>query len=347
MSDETTTEIDGSDAPRRRQRKPWSTRRKVLTTVALGLVAVIVATVGVFAFRVQQSTSQIERVEDAFPDESLRPEPYAGTGGGPINYLLLGTDTREEGTSLLTDLGSRADIILLVHIPSDRESVQVMSIMRDSWVDIPGFGQAKINAALAYGGVPLLVQVVEGLIDQRIDDVAIIDFEGFRGLTDAVGGVTVQNEVAFTASHGDYEFAQGAVTLRGEQALSYVRERYAFSDGDYQRVRNQQAFMRAVLDRLLDPSVLANPVTTTNLIEQMSPYLAATEGLSNSAVLGLAGDFVRTGGMPNVETFTMPTTGTGMVGDQSVVFVDYEGVALVQQAFAQESMNDFTPPSDR
>lgn len=344
MSDEPTTATDGEEASTTRTRKPWSTRRKVITTVALGLVAALIATVGVFAFRVQQSTSQIERVEDAFPEDSLRPDPFEGEGAAPLNYLLLGTDTREEGTSLLDAAGARSDTILVVHIPQDRQSVQVMSIMRDSWVTIPGYGEAKVNAALAYGGVPLLVQVVEGLIGQRIDDVGIVDFEGFEGLTDAVGGVTVQNETAFSA--GGYEFAQGPITVRGDAALAYVRERYAFSDGDYQRVRNQQAFMRAVLDRLLEPSVLANPITLTNLIEQMSPYVATTEGLSNSSMLGLASQFV-SAGAPSVQTFTLPTNGTGMVGDQSVVFVDYDDLALVQQAFAAESMNDFTPPGER
>lgn len=344
MDEQLTTETPSDGTPA--ARKGWSTRRKVITTVALGLVAIIVAAVGVFAFRLQSSTSQIEAVEEAFPDESLRPEPFEGEGNAPLNYLLLGTDTREEGASLLDDIGSRSDTILVVHIPADRESVQVMSIMRDSYVDIPGYGQAKVNSALAYGGVPLLVQVVEGLIGQRIDDVAIIDFAGFEGLTTALGGVTVQNETAFTTRGGDYTFAQGEVTLSGEQALAYVRERYAFSDGDYQRVRNQQAFMRALLDRMLQPSVIGNPITLTNSIDAIAPYVATTDGLTNSVILGLAADFAGSG-RPTVNTFTLPTNGTGMVGSESVVFVDYEELALVQAAFQQESMNDFVPPAER
>lgn len=346
MSDETTTP-DG-DATTRTGRKPWSTRRKVVLGVAIGLVVSLVAAVGIFAIRLQTSTDDIQVVEDAFPDETLRPAPFEGEGNAPLNYLLLGSDTRAEDEDLLTSLGDRADTILFVHVPVDRESVQVMSIMRDSWVTIPGYGDAKINSALAFGGVPLMVQMVEQLTGQRIDDVAIIDFEGFRGLTDAVGGVTVQNEIAFTAGQagGRYSYEAGEITLTGDEALDYVRERYAFSDGDYQRVRNQQAYMRGLLDALLQPSVVANPVTLTNLVDVMGPYVATTEGISTSSILGIATQFIGTG-VPAVNTFTLPTAGTGMVGSQSVVFVDYADVAVVQQAFQQESMTDFVPPADR
>src|SRR5690606_401872 len=106
-----------------------------------------------------------------------------------------------------------------------------MSIMRDNWVNIQGHGEAKINAAVAYGGIPLAVNTVENFIDARIDHVALIDFESFKGLTDAVGGVTVNNTIAFDSINGGhgFSFAQGEITLNGDEALAFVRERYAFS----------------------------------------------------------------------------------------------------------------------
>ncbi|WP_430593202.1 LCP family protein [Humidisolicoccus flavus] len=323
-------------------------KRQAIAWVTMGIVAALILTVGFVVVRMLNASDDIETVEDAFPEESLRPEKYEGPGNGPLNYLLLGSDTRGSGDELLTGLGDRADTILVVHIPSDRQSVQVMSIMRDSWVDIPGHGEAKINAALSYGAVPLMVQVVEGLIGQRIDDVAVIDFEGFNELTDVLGGVTVFNEVPFSATgiQGHYTYDQGEITIRGDEALAFVRERYAFSDGDYQRVRNQQAFMRGLLDSMLEPSVLLNPLKMTDIIEEMAPYLAATDGISTGNLIGLAGQFAGSG-MPNVQTFTLPTTGTGRMGSQSVVLVDWDQLALVQEAFQQESMNDFTPPEPR
>ncbi|MGO8610054.1 LCP family protein, partial [Rhizobium johnstonii] len=78
------------------------------------------------------------------------------------------------------------------------------------------------------------VQTIESIIDVRIDHVAVIDFEGFAGLTDALGGVPVNNEIAFT--RGGVNYAAGPITLDGDHALGFVRERYSFTDGDYQRV---------------------------------------------------------------------------------------------------------------
>lgn len=327
--------------PGRRRRAPWSRRRKIIVGIAAGLVLALFAAVGVFAVRLQTSSAEVERVENAFPDESVRP---AVDEAGNLNFLLLGSDARGADGSLLDALGDRADTILLVHVPADRQTVQVMSIMRDSWVDIPGYGMSKINAALSYGGVPLMVQTVEQLIGQRVDDVAIIDFTGFEGLTDALGGVTVQNEVAFSAGDPTRTFAAGAITLDGASALTYVRERYAFSDGDYQRVRNQQAYMGGLLDALLEPSVVANPVAIANLVDVMGPYMATTDGLTTTGVIGIAAQFVGSG-VPDVRTFTMPTTGTGTMGSQSVVLVDDAALQLVREAFAGESMTDFVAPA--
>ncbi len=319
-------------------------RRRVVAGIAVGLVLTAVAVVGTTTARVGAAIERIERVPDAFPAESTRPAPHPVGTVAPRNYLLLGSDSRGEVGSPLTSLGDRADAILLVHVPADRETVQVISIMRDSWVDIPGVGMAKINAALAYGGVPLMVQVVESLVGQRIDDVAIVDFAGFAALTDAVGGVTVQNDVAFSVL--DAHFAQGAITLTGADALPYVRERYAFPDGDYQRVRNQQAYLRGLLAAILQPSTLANPWAVAGLVDAMSPYLAATDGLSAQAAVQLAAELA-SAGTPEVSTFTLPTAGTATIGDQSVVLLDATDVAVVQAALQQDSMTGFVPPAER
>lgn len=341
--------LGSHDEPKKRRKRGRKSRRRrrIIGWIAVGVVVALIATIGVIAFRLLSSSNDVEAIPDAFPEETTRPEPFDGEGNAPINYLLIGVDGDEETDgSLLTSLGDRADTIMVVHIPPDRESIQIMSIMRDSWLTIPGYQTDKINAALAVGGVPLLVSTVESLIDQRIDDVAIIDFEGFRGLTEALGGVTVQNEVAFTS--GGYEFAEGEITLEdGDEALRFVRERHAFADSDYQRVRNQRAFLRGVLDELMTPGNLANPFRIADIIETMAPFMATTEGLSTSSMVGLATEFLRAGGVPDIQMFTLPTGGTGTEGGQSVVYVDPGGLTAVREAFAQESMNDFEPPPDR
>ena len=107
--------------------------------------------------------------------------------------LAVGSDARP-GENMLR---VRGDALQLVGMNTETGAATTIGIPRDSWVEIPGHGTQKVNAALSLGGVPLMVQTVEGIIDQRIDHVAVIDFEGFKGLTTALGGVTLQNDIAF------------------------------------------------------------------------------------------------------------------------------------------------------
>ncbi|WP_413316974.1 LCP family protein [Agrococcus sp. 1P02AA] len=315
--------------------------------IAVSIVGVIVlallAAIGWYFVRINPSVQQVETIETAFPEESLRPEVAEGPQQ-PVNVLLLGSDSRGADGSLLTDLGDRADTILVAHIPPDRETIQIMSIMRDSWVEIPGHGSAKVNAALALGGVPLMVQTVEGLIDQRIDHVAIIDFDGFEGLTEALGGVTVNNDIAF--SYYGYDYPQGEITLAGEEALIYVRARYPFSDGDYQRVHNQRAFLRGMMTQLMTRENLTNPNRAADLFATVSPYMATTDTVDLGTVLSLAPSMAGISGS-SIQTFTMPTLGTGMEGSESVVYVNQDGLAEVQAAFDEESMTSFQPAPER
>ena len=246
--------------------------------------------------------------------------------------------------SLLTSLGDRADTIMVAHIPPDRETVQIMSIMRDSWVEIPGYGTQKVNAALSLGGVPLMVQTVEGIIDQRIDHVAVIDFEGFKGVTEALGGVTLQNDIAF--SDRGYDFPAGEITVSGDEALAYVRARYPFSDGDYQRSHNQRALLRGAIEQMMTRENLTNPERMANLLATVTPYLATSDTFSLPVALGLGPQLAQLDST-RIQSFTMPTLGTGMEGDQSVVYVNWEGVEEIREAFDQDSMSTFEPAAER
>lgn len=181
--------------PRQRTR---AQRRRRNVWIAIGSVfLVLVLAAGAAIYSVYARWGNTETIQDAFPDETVRPTENTS---GSMNILLLGSDSRDDQTSTELDgTGSRADTMIVAHIPADRSGVQMMSIMRDSWVDVPGYGMNKINAAMAYGGVPLVIQTVEGIIDQRIDHVMMVDFEGFKDITDALGGVSVNNPTEFTS----------------------------------------------------------------------------------------------------------------------------------------------------
>jgi LCP family protein required for cell wall assembly len=301
------------------------------------LLVVAIAAVGIYVVNLSSTFDSAKKMEvaEVFPEESTRP---AVAVNASQNILLMGSDTRASVSKDVNDVkGARSDTMMVVHISSNRDSVHVMSIMRDSWVDIPGHGKAKMNAALAYGGVPLAVQTIEGIIDSRIDRVAIVDFEGFKGITNALGGVEVDNPVAFRS------FAQGLNTLNGDEALQFVRERKSFSDGDYQRVRNQQIFIKGVLRGILSAETLTNPVTINNLVSSIAPFLTVDSGF-NSAYAGGLGFELRNIRMDDMAFFTMPTLGTGMQGNQSVVNVDWDQVAVLQQHFRDDTLADYQVP---
>ena len=207
--------------------------------------------------------------------------------------------------------------------------------MRDLWVDIPGYGASKINAALQLGGLPLQTQTVEALLNQHIDHAAMLDFEGFAALTDALGGIDVNVTLPFTSTvDTPYDFPAGVNRLNGPQALSFVRERHAFPDGDYQRVRNQQTFLKAALAKLAGEGGLANRDTVKNLVRTVLPHITLDAGFNLEAVESLVYSLRSTPPGHGV-FFTLPTAGTGTSLDgQSIILQDPAATAAVSVALA-------------
>ncbi|WP_396599433.1 LCP family protein [Frigoribacterium sp. R86507] len=269
-------------------------------------------------------------IRAAFPDEADRP---AAVDDGALDVLLLGSDTRQAGAS------GRSDSMMLVHLPADRRDVYVMSIMRDTWVDVPGHGMAKINAAYSWGGVPLTVQTVEQLLQTRIDHVAEVDFTGFEGMTDALGGVDVVSERAFRA--GGHDFVAGPNHLDGEQALDFVRERKSFAEADHQRVRNQQAFVRGLVDGLLDRRTLTDPAAVSSFVAATADHVAVDPGLTPTRMAGIAWSAreLRPSGL---HAFTMATAGGGTSADgQSYVAFDVDRLYALRQALHDDTVGDY------
>ncbi|TFD06113.1 LytR family transcriptional regulator [Cryobacterium sandaracinum] len=356
-----------------RKRHPWRIALGVLVTVVLTTIAAG----GIYAFSLTRAfDTGTEKISKAFPDEASRPPAgqsapgvVGQAGAGPAaagpdaapadpsaaldavpdgqaqNILLLGSDTRGATGKNLADIrGERSDTMMVVNVPADRKNLFVMSILRDSWVEVPGHGQAKINAALSWGGVPLAVQTVENLLGTRIDHVAVVDFSGFEQVTDALGGVNVDNPIGFDSYHlKGHFFDKGLQHLTGTEAIAFARERYAFQDGDFQRVRNQQLIIKSLLSAAMHKSVLADPVKTSGLLETVTPYLAVDDGFDSAYLTSLAWE-LRELRQPQVTFFTMPTDGTGTSGDgQSIVNVDWEGLDAVREGFQTDTLSAYRP----
>ncbi|MCB5291964.1 Regulatory protein MsrR [Arthrobacter sp. SO3] len=214
--------------------------------------------------------------------------------------------------------------------------------MRDLWVDIPGHGAAKVNAGLELGGVPLMTQTVESLLGQHIDHTVMLDFQGFAAMTDALGGVDVDIKQAFQGTVDDYVyFPAGVNKLNGLQALAYVRERHAFADGDYQRVRNQQTFLKAVMAKLAAEGGLQDRNTVKQLVSTVLPHVTVSPGLNVETLEHLAFS-LRATAPGNAVFFTLPTAGVGTSRDgQSIVLQDPAATAAVSAALSSGTLADY------
>ncbi|MEI4273193.1 LCP family protein [Klenkia sp. LSe6-5] len=317
------------DDPAAAPRRPHGRRRSPLGRLLAGFgVLALVLALGVGGgalFLTDRYAGNVDRVEGVFDDidEAERPAPVtpaepAAVVADPVTFLLVGSDTRAEVVDgELPD--QRSDAIMLARLSGDREHVQVVSIPRDSWVDIPGYGMNKINAAYAFGGPGLLIQTVENLTGVRIDHFAAISFNGLISMTDQLGGVDVQ--VAETTQNGPYTFEAGLNHLDGDMARWYVGQRYDLPGGDFDRVKRQQNYLRSMFGKLFDAGTFDSVGQIDSVLQAVTSSIAVDDSLSNGGLLELAlsaRDLTPAG----MEFFTAPVLGTGTEGAASVVYLD-------------------------
>jgi len=265
------------------------------------------------------------------PDGSAIPTSGVGT-----NFLVIGTDGRSA-----SDRG-RSDVIVLVHIPENPSTIQMIHFPRDLYVSIPGHGKNKINAAYAFGGEPLLVRTLQNMLGIRIDHVARTNFNGFKAMTDAVGGVRVYAEEGNDAGgNGGVVIKKGWNELNGEQALGFVRERHELSQGDISRGRRQLAFIKALLLKATSSETITNPLAVARFTDAATKNLVVDENLGVSEmkdyVLQLRG--IRGN---DVVFATAPYTGFAMdpvAG--SIDVVDQKKMALLGKALRTDSMDTY------
>lgn len=250
--------------PPRRDEPPRGTRHKRAwgRVLALSLViGLLLACAGILAAALWLDTAlHRSPVLAEYPD---RP----GSGRG-TTWLLVGSDSRQGLTvaqqrvlSTGGDIGNgRTDIILVVHVPEFGSSTPttMVSIPRDSYVPIPGYGSDKINAAFALGGARLLAETVERATGLRLDHYVEIGFGGFANVVDALGGVTICPAEPISDPLAGIDLPAGCQTLDGREALGYVRTR-ATPRADLDRMVNQRRFMSALLHRAASPAVWLNP----------------------------------------------------------------------------------------
>ena len=278
---------------------------------------VFVLIIALVAF-VLWTDSRLERT-DALPVGS-------SSSGSGTNWLLVGSDSRqglseEEQAQLGTggDVGvGRTDTIMLLHIPNSG-TAQLVSIPRDSLVNVPGFGEDKINAAFTYGGPQLLAQTVEQATGVGIDHYAEIGMGGLANVVDAVGGVNICLDEPILDPLAGIDLAAGCQDLEGSDALGYVRTR-ATAMGDLDRVERQREFFAALLDKITSPATLANPFRAVSLVNHTASSFLVNE---DDHVWHLAR--VALAMSSGVETQTIPISGFMDTAVGNVVLWDEAG----------------------
>jgi len=327
------------DAPvrkRRRVDRRAELRKEKLKRWAKRAIAAILIIALILLLILWLILGRIDRI-DAI--EGNRPATAKGT-----TFLVLGLDRRSDvqttGENAKADSfepgAQRADIIMLMHVSDDRETSYAVSIPRDTWIDIPGHGKAKINAAYSYGGPQLMVQTVRDLTGVWIDHLAVVDFTGFRQFTDAVGGVDVFFPQAVPVP-GAGTWPQGIVHLDGELALAYVRQRYGLPNGDFDRIHRQQNFLRQLGAKTFNGKVLRNPARVKALLDHIAANVSVDNDFGPFEMMKF-GWSMRSFDPGSLAFYTVPTKGTGWAGDQSIVVYNPKPAKLLWQAFADEDV---------
>ncbi|MET3721665.1 LCP family protein [Arthrobacter sp. UYCo732] len=279
------------------------------------------------------------------------PEPIADPPAAAMNILVVGSDSRGNAREQAAHTAAtgesqdhRSDALMVVHVAADRRTLYVISIMRDLWVDIPGYGGSKINASLELGGIDLTAQTVESLLGIHVDHTLMLDFNGFRALTDGLGGIDLNVPFAFQATFDTgHAFSAGMNHLDGQAALEFTRERYAFVNGDFQRVQNQRIMLRAILARLTAGGALNDVTAVRSIVEFAACCLTVDKGFDpvQTAILAYS---LRNLDVNAVGTMTLPTAGPGMVAGQSVLFPDYGGINAVAAALREGRIGEYAVP---
>jgi LCP family protein required for cell wall assembly len=219
----------------------------------------------------------------------------AGTAGtppsGPLNILVAGVDTRSglsphEQAELHVGhvAGANSDVMMVVHLSADHRRVTVVSLPRDTWLNIPGHGMNKINAAYGLGGPKLVVQTVEQATGLTINDYVGVNFLAVVKVVDSLGGVNVCLPQAVNDPYTGLDLPAGKSHVNGITALKYARDRHSFAAGDLTRIGNQQKMLASLLKEAISGGTLANPVRFTQFLNASLAALQVDRGLNAPAL---------------------------------------------------------------
>lgn len=285
-------------------------------TAAVVTLAIVLG--GVFAYRhLNGNITALDTTEVLGED---RPEKVVDEAEPlePLNILLLGSDTREgQSGNIGGESPGLSDTTILLHLSADRKRAYGVSLPRDAMVErpecttedgdtIPG-ELAMFNSAYALGGPGCTQRTVEQLTGIRLDHFVVVEFDGFRHMVDALGGIPICVPEEVNDDIGNIYLPAGSYEADGKQALDYVRLRHELSEnGDIGRMKRQQAFLAAMANKAISAGTLANPVKLYNFLDAATQSLTTDPELANLKDLATLANQLRNIGLDNIQFLTVP-----------------------------------------
>lgn len=304
------------------------TSRGKIAIIVIIVAAVIAALVGGGLYLYKESQkSAINQDLHSMDEAQMKAVDAELTGTSsfeePFNVLLLGSDARADDP----DMGARTDTIIVVRVDPVENVVSMVSIPRDTMIEIDGVGTQKFNAAYTYGGESGTIAAVKKLTGVSIDHFAEVNFESMVGLVDAIGGIDVVVDEEIDDEDAGGHIDKGKQHLNGEQALIFARSR-KFADGDYTRQVNQRKVILAIVNKALT----APATELTGLIKSSTKFVTTDSGIDFDFIYSLADQMRHNDKDITIHSATIPSQ-AAMIGDVSYVVADTAGVKAMMKLF--------------
>jgi LCP family protein required for cell wall assembly len=288
---------------------------KRVLVIASVLVLVVGATGVYFYKRFEGNITSL----DVTKDLGKRPTKVNTGPREALNVLVMGSDTRKgKGNHIAGSTPGLSDTTILLHLSKDRSRAYGVSIPRDAMVQRPSCrrkdgsgtdpgGTTQFNAAYAIGGPACTIKTVEHITGVFIDHFVVIDFNGFKQMVDALGGVQVCVPSEVDDPVGNIHLAAGTYNVTGDQALDYVRVRHGISaNGDIGRMKRQQTFIAAMIKKAVSAGTLTNPVKLVRFLDAATKSLTTDPAFAHLKQLASLGSSLKNIGLDNIQFVTAP-----------------------------------------